>query len=141
MARTYGIGLIPWSPLAGGLLTGKYRRGQEPPADSRLGASQNDVWKRRLASDQIWDVVEGIEALAREKGCSMSQFALAWCMQQSGITSPIIGPRTMEQLEDNLKAADVKISEEDHKRIDELILPGTHVAPYYEADFGPHQYR
>jgi aryl-alcohol dehydrogenase-like predicted oxidoreductase len=74
--------------------------------------------------------------LADEKGVSMDAFALAWVSAQKTITSPIIGPRTMEQLEDNLKALEVEITEEDNKRIDELIKPGTHVAEYYQADFG-----
>lgn len=73
-------------------------------------------------------------------GCTLSQFALAWCMHRPGVTSPIIGPRTMEQLEDNLKALDVKLTEEDHIKVDEVVPPGGMVAPYYEADFGPHRF-
>ena len=75
------------------------------------------------------------------KGCSLSQFALAWCAQQPGVTSPIIGPRTLDQLEDNLRALDVTITAEDRARIDEIALPGRMVSPYYEAEFGPHLYR
>ncbi|HEY3342807.1 MAG TPA: aldo/keto reductase, partial [Anaerolineae bacterium] len=75
------------------------------------------------------------------KGVKMSQLALAWCEQQPGVTSPIIGPRTMEQLEDNLKALDVKLTAEDRAAIDNFSIPGQVYAPFYEADFGPHQYR
>ena len=71
----------------------------------------------------------------------MSQFALAWCVQQSGVTSPIIGPRTIEQLEDNLKALEVSVTDEDRAKVDELIAPGQMVSPFYEAAFGPHPYR
>ena len=75
------------------------------------------------------------------KDCSLSQFALAWCMQQPGVTSPIIGPRTMEQLKDNLKALDVVITDEDKQAVDALIPPGRMVSAFYEANFGPHPFR
>lgn len=139
-AQTFGVALIPWSPLAGGLLTGKYRRGEEFPEGSRWADTTNPVYRRRF-SDRIWDVVEPLEAMAKEKGCTVSQLALAWVEQRPGVTSPIIGPRTMEQFDDNLGARDVTFTEEELKAIDRMVRPGEHVAPYYEADFGPHQYR
>ena len=139
MAQTYGIGLIPWSPLASGFLTGKYQRNQALPADARLvpGEGRTD----QLLSDASFAVLGVVEAIAREKDCTPAQLALAWCAQRPGITSPIIGPRTMEQLEDNLGAAGVEITEEDRARIDEVAPPGRAVVPYYDADFGPHQFR
>ena len=85
-------------------------------------------------------MLETVEKLAKAKGCTISQFALAWVAQQPGITSPIIGPRTMDQLVDNLGAADVKVTDEDRAQIDKVIPPGTDVVSYYNADFGPHQY-
>ena len=139
MSITYGIGLIPWSPLAGRLLTGKYKRGQARLQDTRF--SENNEWTDRHFVDRAFDVLELVETLAAEKKCTTSQFALAWCAQQPGITSPIIGPRTMEQLEDNLGALEVKVTDEDRARIDTLIPPGQEVVSYYNADFGPHQYR
>jgi aryl-alcohol dehydrogenase-like predicted oxidoreductase len=90
---------------------------------------------------QAFDVIEGLQPLADEKGCNLSQLALAWCIQQPGVTSPIIGPRTMEQLKDNLGALEVMITDEDRARIDELVPPGRMVSPFYEAEFGPHLYR
>jgi len=141
MAQTFGIGLIPWSPLAGGMLTGKYRRDEPPPEDSRWATYNSNPAQRRRWNDRIFDALEGLEPLAKARGITMSQLALAWVMQQPGVTSPIIGPRTMEQLEDNLKAFDVTITAEDREIIDGLVPPGTHVSPYYEADFGPHPYR
>ncbi|QFG01973.1 aldo/keto reductase [Tepidiforma bonchosmolovskayae] len=135
MAQAYGFGIIPWSPLAGGLLTGKYRRNAPPPEDSRYAnLDANPLYRRRM-NEAIWDVVEPLESLAREKGTTISRLALAWCIHQPGVTSPIIGPRTMEQLEDNLGALEVTITDEDRKAIDRIIPPGTHVAPYYEADW------
>ena len=141
MAQTYGMGIIPWSPLGGGMLTGKYQRGQPMPEGSRFeNVAQNPIWSRRM-NDRMYDIVEGLEPLAREKGSTMSQLALAWNVQQPGVTSPIIGPRTMEQLEDNLGALDVTVTDEDRAAIDKVIPPGQSVSPFYEADFGPHRYR
>ena len=141
MAQTFGIGLIPWSPLGGGLLTGKYRRGEEPPEDSRFAQPGRNPMQRRRMNDAIWDVIEPLESLAEEKGVTLSQLALAWCVQQPGVSSAIIGPRTMEQLEDNLAANGMEISDEERTQIDAIIPPGRMVSPFYEADFGPHQYR
>lgn len=141
MAQTYGFGIIPWSPLAGGLLTGKYTRGNPSPEGARYGdVSSNPMWARRK-TDEIYDVVEGLQPLADAKGVTMAQFTLAWVMHQPGVSSPIIGPRTMEQLEDNLGAFDVTITDDDRAAVDALVPPGRMVSPFYEADFGPHQYR
>jgi aryl-alcohol dehydrogenase-like predicted oxidoreductase len=139
-ARTYGFGVIPWSPLAGGLLTGMYKRGEEPPEGARFADTSNPLYRRRL-NDRIYDVVEGLEPMAQEKGVSLSQFSLAWCMQQPGVTSPIIGPRTMEQMEDNLAAAEITFSEDELRAINRVARRGDSVAPFYEAEFGPHPYR
>jgi aryl-alcohol dehydrogenase-like predicted oxidoreductase len=141
MAQTYGFGLIPWSPLAGGLLTGKYHRGEPPPADTRFGAMASNPIQQRRWSERVFDVIEGLTPIANDKGVSLSQLSLAWCAQQPGVTSAIIGPRTMEQLEDNLKAWDVKITDEDRGRIDHVSRRGEMVSRFYEADFGPHPYR
>jgi len=139
-ARTYGFGVIPWSPLAGGLLTGKYKRGEEPPEGARFADTSNPLYRRRL-NDRIYDVVEGLQPMAEEKGVTLSQFSLAWCMQQSGVTSPIIGPRTMEQLEDNLAATEITFSEDELRAINRVARRGDSVAPFYEAEFGPHPFR
>lgn len=140
MAQTYGIVLIPWSPLAGGFLTGKYRREQEAPQDSRYGLEPRRLGRNHFV-EEAWRVLEVVEALAKEKGCTPGQLALAWCKDQPGITSPIIGPRTMEQFEDNLGALDVEITDSDRARLDEVAPPGRASVFYYEADFGPHPFR
>lgn len=141
MAQTYGFAVIPWSPLGGGLLTGKYSRGETPPADSRFAlVARNPLQQRRMV-EGVFDVVQGLQPLATDAGASLSQFALAWVAQQPGVTSAIIGPRTMEQFEDNLGALNVVISDEARAQIDELVPPGRMVSPFYEADFGPHPYR
>ena len=146
MCRTFGIGVIPWSPLGGGLLTGKYRRGESAPDGSRFANVPTDspMARRMLAQrmrDQVFDVVGGIDPIAREKGCTVSQLALAWVVQQPGVTSPIIGPRTMDQLQDNLKALDVQLVDADLLRVDEIVPPGSNVSAFYEASFGPHEHR
>jgi len=141
MAQSYGFAIIPWSPLAGGLLSGKYSRNEPPPEDSRYANLDANPMYRRRMNDNIWDVIEGLERVAEGKGVALSQLALGWVMQQPGVTSPIIGPRTMEQLEDNLKAADVTFTAEELDEIDRIVRPGTNVSPYYEADWGVSQYR
>jgi len=140
MARTYGFAIIPWSPLAGGLLTGKYTKDGDQPENTRFTKEWNG-WRAQEAFQQALKVVDQLKALAESKGCTLSQFSLAWVAQQPGITSPIIGPRTLEQLEDNLRAADLTLSEEELKKIDAIVPPGRAVFPMYNADFGPHPYR
>jgi len=141
MAQTYGVALIPWSPLAGGLLTGKYSRNEPPPAGSRYGDVETNPTRRRRMTEEVFNVTEGLQPIVDTKGCTMSQFALAWVARQPAVTSPIIGPRTMAQLEDNLAALDIPITDADRAQVDEVIPPGRMVAPFYEASFGPSQFR
>lgn len=137
MARTYGLGIIPWSPLAGGFLTGKYDRDRQPPEGSRY---EQHPARDNMFSDQAFAVLAVVKELAAAKGCTPSQLALAWVVQQPGVTSPIIGPRTLEQLEDNLGALQVTITDEDRARLDKVAPPGHAIVPYYQADFGPHKF-
>ena len=129
MALTYGFGLIPWSPLAGGKLTGKYHRGENRPSNSREDPEK--------FGEATWGVLEALERRCSEKGCTMTAFALAWNFSQRGITAPIIGPNSLKQLDDNLAALEVEITDEDRKLVDGLVRPGEHVESYYNADFGP----
>lgn len=140
MAQTFGVGLIPWSPIAGGLLSGKYRRGEPPPAGSRFSDPNTPGRERRLV-DGMYDVVEQLERMAQSRDCTLVQLALAWVMGQPGITSPIVGPRTTEQLEEYLGAPAVTLTDADRAQIDTLVPPGGVISPLYEADFGPHPYR
>jgi len=101
-----GLGVIPWSPLGGGFLSGKYRRGEEPPEDSRIAGaveSMEEHWERR-ATDRNWATLEVVGKISEEIGRSYAQISLNWLLRQHGVTSPIIGARTLEQLEDNLGA-------------------------------------
>lgn len=140
MALTFGIGVNPWSPLGGGVLTGKYLRGQVPAANTRYGGPGGERFRSRLG-DPVYDAVERLEPLAAGKDCTLGQFSMAWLMSQPGVTSPIAGPRTMEQLEDYIDALKVTVTEEDRRAVDEIVPPGTHVSPYYQAAWGPHSYR
>ena len=146
MAQTYGIAIIPWSPTAGGFLTGKYRRDMPPPAGSRF----DEFWKgaeKRHYSDSAFAVLDLIAEMSKEKGCAPYQLALAWCAQQPGVTSPIIGPRTKQHLDDSLQAVNIQLTAEDLKRIDSAAPPGRAIVPYYGYDgmawvtWGPHRFR
>ena len=124
MSLKFGIGNIVWSPLEGGWLSGKYRRGAGNPKDSQraekwIGDIDNPKFQRRL------DIVEQLLPLAEAKGVPLARFANAWALRHPAVTSVILGPRTLEQLEDSLKALDVQITDEDARRIDELVPPGT----------------
>lgn len=131
--RTYGFGVIPWAPIAGGLLSGKYRLNQPRPEGSRY--QKGAIFQRD--NEKALGIVEQLLPLSEEKGCSLANLALSWCLAQPGISSPIIGPRTIEQLEDYIKAMEVTFTPEDFTSIDAIIPPGTHVSQYYNADFGP----
>jgi aryl-alcohol dehydrogenase-like predicted oxidoreductase len=91
--------------------------------------------------NEFFDIVDALTPIAQDKGCTLSQLALAWVEQQPGISSAIIGPRTVEQLEDNLGVRPIEITDEDRARVDAIVPPGRMVSPFYEADFGPHRYR
>lgn len=137
-AQSFGIAVIPWGPLCGGLLTGKYRRDDQSAEGRWQGGKDNFD---RKVTPQAFDVIEAVAALAAEKGCSPSQLALAWNAAQPGVTAPIIGPRTMEQLVDNLGAVNVAMTSEDQTRLDAAAPPMTATLPYYDAamaaDFKP----
>jgi aryl-alcohol dehydrogenase-like predicted oxidoreductase len=139
VAQTFGLAVIPWSPLAGGLLTGKYARDQKPPEGTRYGEGGAIQAKRFTRS--AFDVIEPLQVLAGEKGVPLSQLALSWVVHQRGVTSPIVGPRTVEQLEDPLKSLEISLTPDDLKRIDGIIPPGSHAAPFYDANHGTGQYR
>jgi aryl-alcohol dehydrogenase-like predicted oxidoreductase len=140
MAETFGIGIIPWSPIAGGLLSGKYRRDKAAPEGSRYSDKSNPRYGERLV-DPVYDVVETLDAMAQSKDCTMVQLALAWVMHRPGITAPIIGPRSMPQLEEYLGAPAVTLTVADYARIDATVPPGDMVSSFYQADFGPHPNR
>lgn len=129
--RTYNYAVIPWSPLAGGQLSGKYLEGK--PKDGRYVKS--DPMKR--INKQTTDVVRKLKRIADRNGMSLTTLSLAWVAGQPGITSPIIGAKNPKQLEESAAALEVKLSEKTLKQIDEVVAPGTNILSYYEAKFGP----
>ncbi len=128
--RSFGLGFIPWGPLAGGLLTGKYRRDALDVEGRWQGGLDN---MHRTITPAAFDVIEATVSLAAEKGCSPSQLALAWNAAQPGVTAPIIGPRTMEQLRDNLGAAAIRLTAQDLAELDRLAPPAQASMRYYDA--------
>jgi len=119
-----GVGLVPWSPLGGGFLTGKYRPERRPadPSEGRLATQperDEEAWHRR-ATERNWRIVEAATETAAEMGCSVPQVALAWLLQRPGVVSVLLGARTPDQLEDNLGASSVALPEEARARLDEV---------------------
>ena len=126
VCQRYGMGVIPWGPLNGGWLTGKYRRGEEAPAESRMrrGRIPARYDLERPANQRKLDAVEDLLKLASDAGCSIGHLALAFVCQHPAVTSAIIGPRTMDQLTDLLAGQDVRLDPDVLDRIDEIVPPG-----------------
>ena len=125
-----GLGMIPWSPLRGGWLSGKYRRGMTaPPPGTRVEIAEEQGWSESWSNyntEQTWRVVDALLAVAEEAGKTPAQVAINWLLQQPGVTAPIIGARTIEQLESNLGASGWSLSDEQIDRLNqasELPLP------------------
>lgn len=124
MARKYKLGILVWSPLFAGFLTGKYRRGQPMPEGSRLGDETSErSWPRSYIGERAYDLIEKLDEVAARKGCTMAQFAMAWVLAQPGITSAIMGPRTMQHLKEYLDSLNVEITEEDRNLVDTFVPP------------------
>lgn len=125
LCREHGLGVVSYSPLARGILTGKYKPGEAFPEGSR--AARND---KRLREAELRDeslaIAQQLADHCRTQGVAPSQFALAWCLANPVVTSVILGPRTSEQLADNLAALDVAITAEDEAFVDRLVPPGEH---------------
>jgi len=128
-----GIGLLPWSPLGGGWLSGKYRRDQAPQGATRLGENPKrgmEAWEARNADPRTWEIVDAVHAIAEAHNVSDAQVALAWLAEQPAVTSVILGARSVEQLEDNLAAAGLELSADELARLDEVSAPRVGVYPY-----------
>lgn len=113
------VGVLPWGPLGGGFLSGKYRRGQEPPEDSRIAGVPDEfeeAWHRR-AVERNWRTLDVMAEISEETGKSFPQISLNWLLHQPGVTAPILGARRIEQLEDNLGATGWELSEEQVRRL------------------------
>jgi aryl-alcohol dehydrogenase-like predicted oxidoreductase len=129
--RTYDYGVIPWSPLAGGMLSGKYL--DQKPEEGRYAKSDPANRVGQLPRAKLLQLRE----VAQRNDMSMSTLSLAWVAGQPGVTSPIVGARSEAQLRESVAACQVKLSEETLKEIDAIFAPGTHEVEYYRGDFGP----
>ena len=129
--QTYNWAVIPWSPLAGGQLSGKYL--EKKPRKGRY--TKSDPGGR--INPQTIKVVKQLKKVADAEGISLATLSLAWCANQPGVTSPIIGARSVAQLKESVEACQTKLSDQALEKIDKIVAPGTHVLAYYEANFGP----
>jgi aryl-alcohol dehydrogenase-like predicted oxidoreductase len=118
VSREEGLGVIPWSPLAGGFLTGKYSREDAPPENTRM-ASWGDTWKRHATSEKF-DIVDRVCEIADSRGKEPAQIALSWVKDRPGVTSPIIGARNVEQLDKNLGATGWSLEERELDSLEEV---------------------
>ncbi len=128
-----GLGLLPWSPLAGGWLSGKYVQDEPPTGATRLGENPKrgmEAWEGRNADPRTWEVVGAVNRIADAHSVSSSQVALAWLLSRPAVTSVILGARTVRQLEDNLGAGDVALTDDELRMLDEVSRPRTEDYPY-----------
>jgi aryl-alcohol dehydrogenase-like predicted oxidoreductase len=127
VCQNYGMGVIPWSPLAGGWLSGLYRKDTEVPTSHRSRRLPQRYDMTLPENQQKLDVVEQLAQLAEEAGMSLIHLAIAFVMRHPAVSAAIIGPRTMEHLESQLGAADVVLDDKILDRIDEIVPPGTNL--------------
>lgn len=123
LCHEQGLGVVVYSPLARGVLTGKYAPGQAPPEGSRAARGDKRIQQTELR-EESYMVAQRLRPLAEQHGCSLAQFALAWTLANPVVTSAIVGPRTMEQFESSLPALAVRLTAEDEQVVDELVPPG-----------------
>lgn len=131
ISQDQGLGILIWSPLAGGLLSGKYRRDGGPESGRHVGGSREPPvpdW------DKLYDIVDVVVAIAETRGVSGAQVALAWALGRPGVTSVIIGGRSEAQFKDNLAAADLKLSAEERQKLDAVSRPPL-LYPYWHQTF------
>ncbi len=136
-----GMGLLPWSPLGGGWLSGKYKRDQMPTGATRLGENPErgqEAYKGRNAQERTWTIIAAVEEIAESRGVSMAQVSLAWLLARPAVTSVILGARTREQLKDNMGVAAVTLTAEETTMLDEASAP---IVPDYPYGVGGNRQR
>ena len=132
LCQKYGLAVLPWSPLAGGILSGRYNQEGDYPEGSRATRS-GPFFTDRITSEAK-NLVTALSQIAKERGMTTSQLALLWVKDQPGITSPIIGPRTLSHLEDALPVMTMKLEESDRTVFDALVHPGNAVADFFNSN-------
>jgi aryl-alcohol dehydrogenase-like predicted oxidoreductase len=142
-AQDAGIGLLPWSPLGGGWLTGKYKRDETPTGESRLGDNPDrgmEAYGPRNAQERTWAIIDAVKEIAEGRGASMAQIALAWLAQRPAVTSVLVGARSQSQLADNLAAASIRLTDEEMDKLNAISAPQHNVYPYgTQADAQRHR--
>jgi aryl-alcohol dehydrogenase (NADP+) len=131
-----GMGLLPWSPLAGGWLTGKYHRDTHPSGATRLGEDPDrgmEAWEPRNRQERTWRIIDTVSDIAKAHGTNPARVSLAWLEARPAVTSVILGARNPEQLADNLGAASVDLTDDERTRLDEMSAPQVSEYPYGEA--------
>jgi aryl-alcohol dehydrogenase-like predicted oxidoreductase len=144
MAETFGIAVNVWAPIAGGLLSGLYRRDEPVPADSRYADPRIATAYSHRLNAGVFDVLDAIEPVAEARECSLAQLALAWVMQQTSVTTAVSGPEKLSDLVENIRAAELSLNVDELKRIDEAAPPGGMISAFYEPDanqFRAHAHR
>jgi aryl-alcohol dehydrogenase-like predicted oxidoreductase len=131
LCQRYGMAIIPWSPLAGGILTGRYPSSGELPQDSRAARSE---WFRARVSAKGLQVAVKVAEMAKERNMTGAQLALLWVKDQPGVTAPIVGPRTLAHLEEFLPVLDMTLVEADRPLFDALVHPGNAVADFHNSN-------
>ena len=118
--RAAGLGVLPWGPLGAGFLSGRYRRGERPPADSRIAGADETLEEAydRRATERNFAVVDAAHEIAEARGASVAQVAIAWLLSTPGVTAPIIGPRTLEHVDDLLAADGIGLSDDERARLE-----------------------
>jgi len=134
-----GMGMLPWSPLGGGWLSGKYKRDERPSGATRLGEDPErgmEAWDRR-GTERTWNIIDAVQKIAEDRDVSMAEVALAWVMDRPAVTSTILGARTTDQLETNLRAADLHLTAEEAAALDQAS--DLHATDYPYGEMGINQ--
>jgi aryl-alcohol dehydrogenase-like predicted oxidoreductase len=132
LCQKYGLGLLPWSPLAGGILAGRYNDSSAPEG-SRAARQSGSAFTDRISEKGV-EAARKLTKLAQARGMTASQLALLWVKDQPGVTAPIIGPRTMEHLQDNLAILDKSLSDEDQQALDAINGPGNAISDFHNSN-------
>jgi aryl-alcohol dehydrogenase-like predicted oxidoreductase len=132
LAERYRLAILPWAPLAQGVLAGRYPADAPPPADSRAARLPDSIYSRRVTPAGI-AAGRRFEAIARAHGRTPGQLALLWCKDQPAVTAPIVGPRTLEQLEDLLPVLEMTLTPGERKACDEINGPGAALVNFHNT--------
>jgi 1-deoxyxylulose-5-phosphate synthase len=132
LAAKYDLAILPWAPLAQGVLAGRYTSADAPPVDSRAAAQPGSMYSRRVTARGI-EAGRVFAALAREHGLTAGQLALLWCKDQPGITAPVVGPRTLEQIQDLLPVLELSLTGDQRAACDAINPPGTAVVDFHNT--------